>query len=108
MMREAALGTTEILACLFWIVNLTVILRPFQSAVFLAMSSPTFFGDWNKYIMGENESIIVYKIAKNFLKSIKVEELENFQILKILTLLVQIFTRREKQILGINFHRWPK
>ena len=55
--------------------------------------------------MGENESIIVYKIAKNFLKSIKVEELENFQILKILTLLVQIFTRREKQILGINFHR---
>lgn len=32
-------------ACLFWMVSLTVILRPFQSPVALAMSSPTFFGD---------------------------------------------------------------
>lgn len=32
-------------ACLFWIVSFTVILRPFQSPVALAMSSPTFLGD---------------------------------------------------------------
>lgn len=43
--REAAEGTTAIVACLFWIVNETVILSPFQSEVALAMSSPTFFGD---------------------------------------------------------------
>lgn len=45
MTREAAEGTTAIVACLFWIVNETVILSPFQSEVALAMSSPTFFGD---------------------------------------------------------------
>lgn len=33
-------------ACLFWMVSFTVILRPFQSPVALAMSSPTFLGDW--------------------------------------------------------------
>lgn len=45
MMREAADGTTEIVACLFWMVSWTVIFRPFQSLVALAISSPTFFGD---------------------------------------------------------------
>lgn len=45
MMREAAEGTTEMAACLFWMVRHTVILRPFQSDVALAMSSPTFLGD---------------------------------------------------------------
>lgn len=48
MIREAADGTTEIAACLFWIVRQTVIFRPFQSAVALAMSSPTFLGDWKE------------------------------------------------------------
>ncbi|RNA41442.1 60S ribosomal L12 [Brachionus plicatilis] len=44
MTKEDADGTTEILACLFWMVNLTVIRRPFQSPVFLAISSEIFFG----------------------------------------------------------------
>lgn len=43
--NDDAEGTTEIVATLFWIVNLTVILRPFQSDVALAISSPTFLGD---------------------------------------------------------------
>merc|ERR1712079_226965 len=41
MMRAAAEGTTSTLACLF----LTVTLRPFQSCVALAMSSPIFLGE---------------------------------------------------------------
>merc|ERR1711950_119367 len=45
MTRAAAEGTTEQVACLFWIFNCTVTLRPFQSAVALAMSSPIFLGD---------------------------------------------------------------
>lgn len=45
MMSEAADGTTEMLAWRFWMVKHTVILRPFQSPVALAMSSPIFFGD---------------------------------------------------------------
>ncbi|MCI3756288.1 60S acidic ribosomal protein P1 [Escherichia coli] len=45
MIREAALGTTSTRACLFWTISLTVIFRPFQSDVALAMSSPTFLGD---------------------------------------------------------------
>merc|ERR1719239_2062399 len=45
MTRAAAEGTTEQVACLFWIFSCTVTLRPFQSAVALAMSSPIFFGD---------------------------------------------------------------
>ena len=45
MIRAEAEGTTSIWACLFWMVSFTVILRPFQSPVALAMSSPTFFGD---------------------------------------------------------------
>lgn len=48
MMREAADGTTLIVACLFWIVKQTVIFKPFQSAVALAMSSPTFLGDYTE------------------------------------------------------------
>merc|ERR1719370_2114736 len=44
MMRDEALGTTETVACLFWILSWAVILSPFQSPVFLAMSSPTFLG----------------------------------------------------------------
>ena len=42
---EAAEGTTPIVACLFWIVSSTVIFKPFQSLVALAISSPTFLGD---------------------------------------------------------------
>ena len=45
MISDEALGTTDTLACLFWIVNCTVIRSPFQSCVALAMSSPTFLGD---------------------------------------------------------------
>ena len=45
MIKEAALGTTEIVACRFWMVSLTVILRPFHAVVALAISSPTFLGD---------------------------------------------------------------
>ena len=45
MIRAEAEGTTSIWACLFWMVSFTVILRPFQSPVALAMSSPTFLGD---------------------------------------------------------------
>merc|ERR1719369_1630356 len=43
--RAAAEGTTEQVACRFWIFNWTVTLRPFQSWVALAMSSPIFLGD---------------------------------------------------------------
>merc|ERR1719195_1721007 len=42
---EAALGQTSTLACLFCTISLTVILRPFHSAVPFWMSSPIFFGD---------------------------------------------------------------
>merc|ERR1719445_2198643 len=45
MTRAAAEGTTEQVACLFWILSCTVTLRPFQSAVALAMSSPIFLGE---------------------------------------------------------------
>merc|ERR1719317_392103 len=45
MTRAAAEGTTEQVACLFWIFSWTVTLSPFQSAVALAMSSPIFLGD---------------------------------------------------------------
>merc|ERR1711997_475206 len=45
MTRAAAEGTTEQVACLFWIFSCTVTLRPFQSAVALAISSPIFLGD---------------------------------------------------------------
>jgi len=43
--NDDAEGTTDIVATLFWMVNLTVIFRPFQSDVALAISSPTFLGD---------------------------------------------------------------
>ena len=45
MTSDEAEGTTEATACRFWIVSWTVTLRPFQSPVALAMSSPTFLGD---------------------------------------------------------------
>merc|ERR1711955_10050 len=45
MIRAAAEGTTEQVACLFWIFSWTVTFRPFQSPVALAMSSPIFLGD---------------------------------------------------------------
>ena len=45
MIRAAAEGTTSTLAWRFWMVNLTVTLRPFHSWVALAMSSPIFLGD---------------------------------------------------------------
>ena len=45
MTREDADGTTEAVACLFWMVKQTVTLIPLKSLVALAMSSPTFFGD---------------------------------------------------------------
>lgn len=47
MMREAAVGTTETVATRFWMRSWTVIFRPFQSPVALAISSPTFLGDYN-------------------------------------------------------------
>merc|ERR1719470_747485 len=45
MTRAAADGTTEQVACLFWILSCTVTFKPFQSPVALAMSSPIFLGD---------------------------------------------------------------
>merc|ERR1719187_415294 len=45
MMRAAAEGTTDTVAWRFWILSSTVTLRPFHSAVFLAMSSPIFLGE---------------------------------------------------------------
>ena len=45
MIRAAAEGTTEQVACLFWIFSCTVTFRPFQSWVALAMSSPIFLGE---------------------------------------------------------------
>lgn len=46
MTREEAEGTMDTAACRFWIVSWTVTRRPFHAEVALAMSSPTFFGDW--------------------------------------------------------------
>merc|ERR1712187_371819 len=45
IIRDEAEGTTETWACRFWMVSLTVTFRPFQSLVFLQMSSPIFFGE---------------------------------------------------------------
>eukprot|EP00736_Rhodelphis_marinus_P004322 Rmarinus@m.3624 len=45
MIRAAAEGTTSTLAWRFCTTRRTVIRRPFQSWVFLAMSSPIFFGE---------------------------------------------------------------
>ena len=45
MTSAEAVGITSILACLFCTVSWTLMRRPFQSVVDLAMSSPTFFGD---------------------------------------------------------------
>lgn len=45
---EAEANLIRTAACLFWMVSFTVILRPFQSPVALAMSSPTFLGDWRE------------------------------------------------------------
>jgi hypothetical protein len=36
----------ETAACRFWMVSWTVTRRPFHAEVALAMSSPTFLGDW--------------------------------------------------------------
>ena len=46
MTMEAAEGTTSMVALRFCTVSLTVIFRPFQSKVALAMSSPIFLGDY--------------------------------------------------------------
>jgi hypothetical protein len=46
MTREDAEGTTATWACRFWMVSSTVTRRPFQADVALAISSPTFFGDY--------------------------------------------------------------
>lgn len=45
MTREDAEGMTSTRACLFWMISLTVTLRPFQSVVAFIMSSPTFLGE---------------------------------------------------------------
>merc|ERR1719414_43347 len=45
MIKAAAEGTTDTVACLFWILSWTVTLSPFQSPVALVMSSPIFLGD---------------------------------------------------------------
>ena len=47
--KEEADGTTEMAAWRFWMVNWTVIFRPFQSWVALAISSPTFLGDYTRH-----------------------------------------------------------
>jgi hypothetical protein len=44
--REEAEGTTATWACRFWMVSCTVTRRPFHAEVALAISSPTFFGDY--------------------------------------------------------------
>jgi hypothetical protein len=50
MTSAEADGTTSILATLFWTVSLTVILKPFQSVVPLAISSEIFLGAYLMYI----------------------------------------------------------
>merc|ERR1712107_703054 len=52
MTRAAAEGTTEQVACLFWILSCTMTLRPFQSAVALAMSSPILGGKTKRTDLG--------------------------------------------------------
>jgi len=47
MTREEAEGTTATVACRFWIVSWTVTRKPFHAPVALAISSPTFLGDWS-------------------------------------------------------------
>lgn len=56
MIKEAAEGTTEMAACRFWMVRQTVIFRPFQSEVALAMSSPIFLGDY-KFQVSTNQEV---------------------------------------------------
>lgn len=68
MSREAALGTTSTLACLFWTVNFTVIFSPFQSPVFFCISSPIFFGDYNvhDHIVGVKLTLNLITVRGNF------------------------------------------
>lgn len=56
MTNDEADGTTETAACLFWMVSWTVTRRPFQSPVALAMSSPTFFGDYE--VLGTDLTLV--------------------------------------------------
>jgi hypothetical protein len=56
MTSDDAEGITSILALRFCTVSFTVTRMPFQSPVALAISSPTFFGD---YILIEKEGWIV-------------------------------------------------
>lgn len=58
--KEAADGTTEMVACLFWIVSCTVIFKPFQSLVALAISSPTFLGDCEIIFDYENKTSNIF------------------------------------------------
>lgn len=60
--KAAAEGTTEIVAWRFWIFSCTVILRPFQSAVPLAMSSPTFLGDWKQKTCSHTATIVELRL----------------------------------------------
>ena len=46
MTREEAEGTTATAACRFWMVSCTVTRKPFHAPVALAISSPTFLGDY--------------------------------------------------------------
>ena len=45
--RAEAEGTTATAACRFWIVSWTVTRSPFHADVAFAISSPTFFGDYD-------------------------------------------------------------
>lgn len=70
IIKEAADGTTVIVACRFCIVNWTVIFKPFQSLVALAISSPTFLGDYKykpifKHYINVFYSLIECKIESN-------------------------------------------
>lgn len=60
MTKDAADGTTVIVACLFWIVNWTVIFKPFQSLVALAISSPTFFGDYKRRFLHKHPVVACF------------------------------------------------
>merc|ERR1719369_1276450 len=58
MRRAAALGTTSTCATRFWIVNWTVIFRPFHACEALAISSPIFLGDRPRGpTLGANEDV---------------------------------------------------
>jgi hypothetical protein len=72
MTMEAADGTTSMVALRFCTVSLTVIFKPFQSEVALAISSPIFLGDCAaiKQKVDDGQNIRVRRTPTDELESI--------------------------------------